>query len=362
MANQTFDAAYEFCHALSINNGQNIEVKNCKFQSFRGDGVLFGDTFLSSPNLRMTSNVSVHDNEFYKIYREGAMFCAVNGGSFYSNYLHGDGFFVGGVDIERHTVNETVLNVSVYSNTFDFRDGFGSPERGGPVVKYRRAVTIGFFYTGYTNNTVDGRAAGHKVYGNTIYQGQIDCWGHTNVSITNNTITNTYENIEGVRWVTAPAINISDPGSTAGLSNVIVTGNKITSAMDGNGILFNNYTGVTASSNTINATKRDGINIYNSSGVFNANIIQNIGSPSYKVSGIVINGKCSGLVVSNNKVSDTNVGTSRGINYAIAIQSKLEGTVPPTIQSNTATNLLNGVVSEYYEQLGYVLLSGNLSL
>jgi hypothetical protein len=361
LSNQKFDAAYEFCHALSINNGKNIEIKNCKFESFRGDGCLFGDTFLSSPNLRITSNVNVHDNEFFNIYREGAMFCCTNGALFYNNYLHGDGYFVGGVDIERHSANETVLNVSVYNNTFDFRDGYGPVERGGPIVRYRRAVTMGFFYSGYPNGTVDGLAGGHQIYGNKIFQGQIDCWGHTDVSITNNSFTNSYENVTGVRWLSAPAINISDPGSTNGLINLTVSNNNINSAMAGNGILFNNYTGVTAKANTITATKSDGINIYNASGIFDSNIIQNIGTASNNVSGIVINGNCSGLVVSNNRVTDTNSGNSRGINYAIAIQSKNTATIPPVIQFNTGGNLIKGVVSEFYGQLGYVVLNGNKS-
>jgi len=362
LANQTFDLLYQYCHALSINNGKNIEVKNCKFQSFRGDGVLFGDTFLSSPNLRMTSNVSVHNNEFYNIYREGAMFCTINGGTFYSNYLHGNGFFVAGVDIERHSVNESVLNVSVYNNTFDFRDGYGPVERGGPIVRYRRAVSMGFFYSGYTNQTADGLAGGHSIYGNTIYQGQIDCWGHTNVSITGNKFINTYEMIDGVGWLSAPAINVSDPSTTSGLTNITVSNNNINSAMGGNGILFNHYQGITASGNTITATKGDGINIYNATGLFDANIIQNIGSPTYRVNGIVVNGTCSGLVISNSQITDTNTGTNRGINYGIAIQSQNSGTVAPVIKYNTGTNLIGGIVSEFSGQLGYLVLSGNKSI
>jgi hypothetical protein len=360
LANQKYDASYEYCHALSINNGQNIEVKNCKFQSFRGDGVLFGDTFLSSPNLRGTSNVNVHDNEFVNIYREGAMFCATKGGSFYNNYVHGDGYAVGGVDIERHSVNETVINIAVYNNKFDFRDGYGPVERGGAIVRYRRAVTMGFFYAGYTNATADGLASGHSIYGNQIYQGQIDCWGHTNVSITGNTFVNTYENTDGVGWLTPAAIQISDPSSTQGLVGITVSNNNINSAMGGNGILFNNYNGIIAKANTITATKGDAINIYRSGGTFDGNIIQNIGSSTYRVSGFVINETCSGLVIANNQVTDTKTGTNRGINYAIAMQSFNSAAIAPAIQNNIATNLIQGVVSEFYTQAGYATLIGNI--
>ncbi|MDB4925321.1 right-handed parallel beta-helix repeat-containing protein [Mucilaginibacter sp.] len=360
LSEQKFATSYQYCHALSINNGKNIEIKNCKFQSFRGDGCLFGDTFLASPNLRITSNVSVHDNVFYNIYREGAMFCCVNGASFYNNYIHGDGYFVGGVDIERHSINETVLNVSVYNNTFDFRDGYGPVERGGPIVKYRRAVTMGFFYAGYKDKIADELAGGHHIYNNKIYQGQIDCWGHTNVFITNNTFNNLlYENIVAVNWLSAPAINISDPGSTNGLRQVTVSGNIINSVMQGNGIFFNNYSDVIAQGNCITGTRSDGINIYWSAGVFENNIIKNIGTPSNKVSGIVINGTCSGLIVSNNTIIDFNAVSKRSINYAIAIQSKNNGAMRPKIEYNMGVNVSNGVVSEFSGQLGFAEIKGN---
>ncbi|MDB5111486.1 MAG: hypothetical protein JWR67_2600, partial [Mucilaginibacter sp.] len=361
LSNQTFSSDYEFCHALSINNGQNIEVKNCKFESFRGDGLLFGDTFENSLNLRITTNVNVHDNEFFNIYREGTMFCCTNGASFYNNNVHGDGYYVGGVDIERHSVNETVTNVSVYNNLFNFTDGYG-PAIRGPVVRYRRAVTMGFFYNGYTNGVADGRCGSHKIYNNTINQGQIDCWGHTNVSINNNSFTNTYENVTGVQWITAPAINVSDPASTTGLVNVAANNNKINSAMAGNGIAFNRYSSVTANSNTITGTQLDGISILNTTGVVDSNAISNVGLTTKRVSGIVINGNTSSsLVVNYNKVTDTRSGTSRTVNYAVQIQSQNNGTVAPKIQYNTGVNLFLGIVSEYYYQLGYAVLTGNIA-
>ncbi|MDB4925333.1 glycosyl hydrolase family 28-related protein [Mucilaginibacter sp.] len=357
---QTFSSDYEYCHALSINNGQNIEVMNCKFENLRGDGLLFGDTFESSLNLRMTYNVNVHDSEFFNIYREGTMFCATNTGSFYNNNVHGNGYLVGGVDIERHSVNETVTNISVYNNLFNFSDGYGPVERGGPSVKYRRAVTMGFFYGGYTNAVADGRSGSHKIYNNTIYQGQIDCWGHTDVGITNNTFTiNAYENITGVNMLSAAAINVADPANTSGLVNVVITGNTINSAM-GNAIAFNHYSSVTANSNIINGSRLDGISIYNTTGYFDSNNIQNAGLSTQKASGIVINGNTNGsLLVSRNKVTDTRSGSNRTVNYGVAIQSQNNGTVMPRIEYNTGTNLIGGVVSLYYYQQAFATLLGN---
>lgn len=360
LANQTYDTEYQYCHAFSINNGQNIEVKNCKFQSFRGDGCLFGDTFLTTQNQRITYNVNVHDNEFYNIYREGAMFCSIIGGSFYNNFIHGNGFFVGGVDIERHSANETVQNVSVYNNIFDFRDGYGPVERGGPIVRYRRAVTMGFFYKGYTSGIVDNRSSGQKIYGNKIYQGQIDCWGHTNVSITNNFITNYFENINGIGYGSGSAINVSDAGSTTGLIGVSVNNNVIASAIIGNGIQFNHYSNVSAKSNTILGMQLDGINLLNSTGNIDNNTIKDVGTVSNPASGIVINGNASRLVISNNKVINTKIGSNRTVYCAVYIGSYNKGVVSPLIKYNRGLNMIShNVISEFSGQVGYAVLIGN---
>ncbi|QEC79465.1 glycosyl hydrolase family 28-related protein [Mucilaginibacter ginsenosidivorax] len=271
---QKYDAEYQFCHALSINNGKNIEVKNCKFQSFRGDGLLFGDTFEQTLNARIVTNVAVHNCIFFNIYREGAMFCCVNGASFYNNLVHGNGYLVGGVDIERHSANESVVNVSVYNNLFNFRDGVGPVERG-KVIKYRRAVTIGYFYDGYKNGTVDSLSGNHKVYGNKIYQGQIDCFGHVNVKITGNIIINTFENLKGVLHVSTPAINVSDARTTVGLANVKVDSNYIKSTIPGNGIVFYRYQGISFRHNILRGKNLGGVMLIKSKGDVDLNVIKN---------------------------------------------------------------------------------------
>ncbi|QEM02513.1 hypothetical protein DIU31_002885 [Mucilaginibacter rubeus] len=358
---QTFDSSYQYCTAFNFHNGKNIEVKNCKFQSFRGDGLLFGDVFEPSLNARIVTNVHVHDCEFYNIYREGTMFCAVNGAAFYNNNVHGDGYLVGGVDIERHSVNETVLNVSVYNNTFNFTDGYGPVERGGPKVRYRRAVTMGFFYDGYKNGVADSLSGHYKVYNNKIYQGQIDCWGMLNVSISGNSFKNSYENIAGVGYLTAPVINISDNVSTKGLTNVSVDNNIIDSGI-GNGIAFKNYAKVTANANNITGTPSDGITVLGTSGCFYGNTITNAGSVSQSCSGILINGNASGLYVSTNEGINTASGTSRTMDYVIKIASANNGAIAPRVLNNKGKNMLKGIVSEYYYQPNYVLAANNSAL
>jgi hypothetical protein len=358
---QTFDADYQFCTAFNFHNGKNIEVKNCKFQSFRGDALMFGDVFEPTLNARIVTNVDVHDCEFYNIYREGTMFCAVNDATFYNNNVHGDGYLVGGVDIERHSVNETVLNVAVYNNTFNFGDGYGPVERGGPKVRYRRAVTMGFFYNGYKNGVADSLSGHYKVYNNKIYQGQIDCWGMLNVSISGNTFKNYYENIAGVSFLTAPVINVSDNVTTKGLINVFADNNIIDSDI-GNGIAFKNYSKVTANGNTILGTPLDGIAILNTSGCFYGNQITDVGTTSALCAGILINGNASDLYVSTNTAKNTASGNTRTMDYVIKIGSSNNGAIAPKILNNKGKNMLKGIVSEYYYQANYILNQNNLSL
>jgi len=360
LALQKFDAAYQFCHALSINNGKNIEVRNCKFQSFRGDGLLFGDCFETKLNLHLVSNVNVHDSEFFNIYREGTMFCAVNGASFYNNNVHGDGYLVGGVDIERHSVNETVLNVSVYNNIFNFADGYGPVERGGLKVRYRRAVTMGFFYSGYAKGVADSLSGHHKIYNNKIYQGQIDCWGMLNISISGNCFTNTYENITGTQFLTAPAINIADPSNTKGLIKVSVDNNVIKSAM-GNGIMFNNYTQAQANTNVITGTPADAIAILNTSGYFYGNNITDAGSVLKPAAGILVSGNSSGLEITTNQAANTTTGKLRTMDYVVKIVSANNGKVVPKVTNNKGHNMLTGIVSVYWLQATLAQLLNNIA-
>ncbi|MEO3403538.1 glycosyl hydrolase family 28-related protein [Mucilaginibacter sp. CAU 1740] len=358
---QTFDADYQYGSAFNFHNGKNIEIKNCKFQSLRGDGLLFGDVFEPSLNARMVTNVDVHDCEFYNIYREGTMFCAVNDATFYNNNVHGDGYLVGGVDIERHSVNETVLNVSVYNNTFNFTDGYGPVERGGPKVRYRRAVTMGFFYDGYKNGVADSLSGHYKVYNNKIYQGQIDCWGMLNVSISGNSFKNSYENITGVSFLTTPAINVSDNVTTKGLINVFADNNTIDSDI-GNGIAFKNYNKVTANGNTVIGTPLDGITVLSTSGCFYGNKITDAGSAASPRSGILINGNASALYVSTNEAINTTAGANRTMDYVIKIGSANNGAIAPQILNNKGKNMLKGILSEYYYQSDYVVASNNVAL
>jgi len=181
------------------------------------------------------------------------------------------------------------------------------------------------------------------------------------VSVSGNTFNNSYENISGVQFITAPAVQISDPATTKGLINVNADNNIINSAM-GNGIAFNNYTKVMANGNTISNTPIDGINISNTSGYFYGNQISNVGTVAVPASGLLVNGNSSGLIVTTNTVTDTRAGTSRTTDFAVKVCSANTGKVAPQIVGNKAKNLLKGIISQYYYQLNYILDLNNISI
>ncbi|AMJ67846.1 right-handed parallel beta-helix repeat-containing protein [Hymenobacter sp. PAMC 26628] len=358
LSQQRFAPSYQFCHALSINNGHNIEVQGCKFMGFRGDGLLFGDTDELTPDARITRNVRVHDNEFYDIYREGCMFCCTEGAAFYRNWVHGPGYLVGGVDIERHSANETVRHVAVYENQFDFRQGFGPVERGRRV-RYRRAVTMGFFYAGYPQGVADGRSGGHQVRDNTIYQGQVDCYGHTEVAISGNVFTNFFEDITGVSHLTPHVILVADARTSTGLVRVQIVRNVIRSQMLGSGIVFNNYTLSSAEDNKIADVKLAGIQLLNASATVLHNTIQNVGSAPAKAAGVLVSGDCNGVVIAYNTVRSTVTGLANPTSCAVELVSYNRSKVPPTIQGNRSVNMAGGVIVEYAGQPKYALLLDN---
>ncbi|OGX91930.1 hypothetical protein BEN49_03830 [Hymenobacter coccineus] len=359
LGQQQFDASYEFCHALSINNGHHIEVRNCKFMSFRGDGLLFGDTDELTRDARITRHVRVHDNEFYDIYREGCMFCCTEDAAFYRNRVSGAGYLVGGVDIERHSANETVRRVAVYQNVFDFRQGLGPIERGPRRVHYRRAVTMGYFYAGYPQGVADGRSSGHEVHDNTIYQGQLDCYGHTDVTIAHNTFANDYEDVAGVAYLTPHAILVADARVTTGLANVRVEGNTIRSQMPGSGIVFNNYTRATALRNIIVGGQLAGIQLIHSSATVSYNSLTGIGTALAPAVGIQVSGDCDSVLIAHNTVRGTKQGPSNPTSYAVELVGYNHSERAPTIEYNTAANMARGIVMECPVQPGYATLRDN---
>jgi len=346
--NQTWDPAlagasgssvYQFQHGIALLRGDNIEIDHCKFSDFRGDGAVIGNAFTHYIDEFLCRNARVHHCEFTGIYRESVLFCSVDGGSFDNNWVHGDGYLVAGLDIERHTANETVRGIEVSNNIFDFRDGNAPPERDGVwPTKYRRAVSIGFFYDGYVNNQVDGRAAGHRVHHNVVYQGMMDCWRHTDVEITDNQFFSTAEDLTGVRLVQSHGIQVFDTGGTIGLTGIKVARNTIRSNMPGNGVLAYNYNDVTVMENTIVGVGIPAVRLNYCSGKVALNSLEDCNTPAAREAAIIIDAdQAGGVSVISNRVRDTRAGDARGINTAVSLRSAM--TKAPLVVANEGLNL-----------------------
>lgn len=286
MANQTFNSVmgaqgndFQYCHGLTLSNGVNPTITNCKFEGFRGDGLVFGDAFQTnypSPDgsLRIVRNISVGFCEFTNIYREGILVCCADYGRVFNCYFHGNGFGVAGIDLERHTMKEQVTNISVFNNDFLFSDGYGPAEREGNPARFRRAVSMGFFYEGYQDGIPDGKASGNKVYSNNISQGQIDCWGHTFVSIYNNKMYSDLEDLSGIMYISPNLIKAADPnGHTVNLDGLTISGNQLTSHMKDAAVSVQGYRNPIIINNTIKSALDQPIQLANCASDLSSNII-----------------------------------------------------------------------------------------
>lgn len=141
----TGDTDFQFQHGIEWLDGDNIEITRCVIRNTRGSGIAAGNPFqLTGTDVDTAKNLHISRCEFYNCYREGAFICWAYGGSLSHCYIHGDGYLVAGVDLERHYEAERVEAFQVHDNLFDFRDGWGPIERR-KQVRMRRAVSMGFF-------------------------------------------------------------------------------------------------------------------------------------------------------------------------------------------------------------------------
>lgn len=342
---QSGSEAWQFTHAIAMMRGDNFEVDKCIFRGWRGDGIVIGNAFTRGQDTFLCRNARVHHNEFKDIYREGVLFCDVEGGEFNYNWVHGDGYLVAGVDIERHQVEETVRGIEVAGNLFDFRDGISPVERDGPYQpKYRRAVSIGFFYQSFgrdpvtgKRNPADRRSNGHRVHHNQIYQGGMDSWRHNDVEICDNHFESTYEDLTGVRLISAEAIRVFDFEATEGLSNIKIMNNTIRSDMDASPITVFNYDEVNISNNTIFGSRRPGIYAQYISGIIANNHIIDAGTPGNRCAAILMAAnRPGGISVTNNIGRDLRSGEARGMIAVVEVTGGM--TRAPMIAFNQAVN------------------------
>jgi hypothetical protein len=367
--NQTWDAqtasapadiGYQQSHGLEILKGEHILVDKCKFTSWRGDGCVWGNTNVPPPNTQICHDVKVMRCEFVDCFREGVIFAGCDVGAVWKCFFHGNGFIVGGVDIERHSSYEIVRSVTVSECTFDFTDGVAPVEIGRTGMHYRRAVAIAFFFAGYVDNANDGLSSKHLIFGNTVFQGMMDCHMHDDVTFQKNFFVNTLEDISGAAFVTNDTLSIFNDSSVTGFNGIEVIDNTIDSAMAGCGIHAYNYVGMDVHGNKVRNTELSGILMQFCASTVYANKVQDCGTTGANCSGILFDANLpssAGTAAFGNVVLDTRSGTDRTVTYAIECINGLN--VQPVFNFNQAINLNTGIVKMPVAQPDFLIAAFN---
>ena len=294
--NQVDFYVWQWAYAIALLNPYNVQVDNCVIHGWRGDAIHIS-TADYSPYF-IGRNVKIISNEVYNVTGEGITMGA-DGFEIADNYIHGDGYWVAGMDIESLGEDLYLRDGVIRNNVFDFRDGLCAPEaavqwatnsaqNAALRVHQRRAVSFGNYetitgtYSPY--NTVNDRLGSITFEDNTIYQGTIDGSNQPSLRILNNRFYGFYENCNNLREVESTIMNFtwSGPGTTPtqGIRNYRIEGNIIEYATAGHGISLSNIQNFLVKDNTIkyvywNAFVQDG-----GDGIFEGNIVENIGHPT----------------------------------------------------------------------------------
>jgi len=104
-----------------------FEAAHCVFRDLRGHGLNFVWASSTPDPSKGSQHLEIHHCEFVNIFTQ-----ACNAGfydtKFHHNYIHGDGFWVGGMDIELGDPTFPIRVVRCYNNNYDYTDGLSPPE------------------------------------------------------------------------------------------------------------------------------------------------------------------------------------------------------------------------------------------
>lgn len=353
------DSDFQYQHGIEWLDGDNVEIARNVIKNTRGSGVAAGNVFVSAMDVDTSFRVNIHHNEFFNCYREAAIIPWACGGSFDHNHVHGDGYLVAAVDLERHTAKERIEAFHVHHNLFDFRDGYGPIERR-KLVRMRRAVSMAFFYAGYPDNQDDGHFGKLIVDHNIIYQGQIDHWGPTDVIIDHNIIVIENEDLVvydehgvpkeeygapmKVRYVSEEGIKAYNHQGISALQGPIVDHNIVISTMKKSGIWCFNYRDCQLTGNKVKRTAAAGILMDYCGGTVSGNMMEDVGTPMIKSPGIAIKGSQDAILATGNMAVDTRnyddptLGDLRGTTYAVEVIAAVDK--PLLVTNNIGRNLL----------------------
>lgn len=113
-AMDTYDTDYEFYAGCAFSAAQNVRIRDCYFEEFEGDGILFENEFQSGPN----QNVSVEGCYFNNCLRGGVTAVTGYGIRVHNNYFTGDTFAIH-IEAGSGSLSDEIQDVHITNNTMN---------------------------------------------------------------------------------------------------------------------------------------------------------------------------------------------------------------------------------------------------
>jgi hypothetical protein len=312
-----------------------LQVSDCVFRDIRGHGINLNWASTTPEQWAQPQHIEVHHNEFVNIFTQ-----ACNAGAFdthfHHNKVHGDGFWVGGFDIESGHPAFAIRSVRAHDNVYDFREGVAPAEAAPQFAsnsaaaaasrrRLRRAVTAfcppaaGGVWTGTMDDVL--------ITDETIYQGTISFYRFGGVKIRDSSITNMVaEDVSGYVSSSANAISISAQDAR-GIAGCEVTGVRINSVMAGQGIYAHGIEDLVIRDNELRGMASAAVRLEGCSGHVDRLKATDFGSDdsgypadaigSNSSAVVIYGGQSKPLLIGNVRAKDTRSGKARRARHVI---------------------------------------------
>lgn len=370
-ANTPDNQIWQHGHGIAVFGVRNWHVDMCCIHGFRGAGVNLGNSEVES-----------------LAYADRSRGVSVLRSTFYDNFSHDIGTTLDDVEIAHNTFRDGVMrsrwvhavscekldpnalmnNIRIHHNLFDFRYGyrpvesepqFASDDPAALAIRkrYRRAVSFSFFYGGFPNNVYNGTMRGISVTDNTIYQGSIDVFNWTGVTIARNEIYNFYEDFGGdvlhAITVNQSANSSSDTPFVVGLTGALIHDNTIDHDLNSYGIQVEGYTQISVRGGSIKRARAGGVRINGCSGTVHDIDIVNVGRNDDANEPALVGMFSSGVTIFGGSdhtlsVSDIRASDTRGVGTVMkyAVYANVGARPITRVQNVTAQGVLRGAYRE----------------
>lgn len=386
-ANTHDDKVWQHGHAIAIYGARKIYVRNCEIHGFRGAGINIGvgANEVGAPANTRSRLVRISECEFYDNFSHD-----IGGGTddfevvdcrFYDGTMPAR--WVGALDIEKLDAWVNINNVRIHGNVFDFRFGYGPPERTPQFAsnssqalamrrRYRRACTGSFYYGGFPGNVYNGTMDGFTFTDNVIYQGSVDVDNWINVDISRNKFFNTYEDIGGLVLTPGNCIGVTqfandstNPPRVTGLYGATIRDNRIDHDIEGAGIFVEAFENISVGGGYIKHARGAGVRLNGCSGSVSDIDIENVGADDssqpadlqgqFSSAVVAFGGMARALQISDIRAVETRSGSARRMTRVVYANVSAE---PLTrIENVTGTGMLVKIVKDVN---GSTLQQGNV--